>query len=305
MCTCFEILQSPALQGTITVSPQIHIEPLLGYLQSVSNLHVLRQLHRCLRFIFTVAPFQIRTSTDKVTATTRTATLLSQNHIQIRKLTNKNSTTISTTKTLLSQITFQGGSISYWEHERLKRLDFCHQKFDHIEQNNVIHIESNQKLLKVLMKLDSSTISIFNERGKVMIESKKNLRNCPPHKEDDDDDDVDQIQHRATKVLVLSYWLGGLRANTALITSLPLLHIHQSSAQHYRNLEDNSITFPPYLTRESTCNSCRIFLLAPQVLQQSKGLRGIRSSPVTQPSNFLLRSSSAHSNSVLTSPNNI
>lgn len=91
MCTCFEILQSPALQGTITVSPQIHIEPLLGYLQSVSNLHVLRQLHRCLRFIFTVAPFQIRTSTDKATATTRTATLLSQIHIQIRKLTNKNS----------------------------------------------------------------------------------------------------------------------------------------------------------------------------------------------------------------------
>ena len=41
------------------------------------------------------------------------------------------------------------------------------------------------------MKLDSSTISIFNERGKVMIESKKNFRDCPPHKEDDDDDDVD------------------------------------------------------------------------------------------------------------------
>ena len=131
------------------------------------------------------------------------------------------------------------------------------------------------------MKIASSTISIFNERGKVMIESKKKF-----HKEYDDDDDVDQIQHRATKVLVLSYWLGGLRANTALITSLPLLHIHQSSAQHYRNLDDNALTLPPYLTRESTCNSCRIFLLAPQVLQQSKGLRGIRSSPVTQPSNF-------------------
>ena len=101
---------------------------------------MLRQLHRCLRFIFTVAPFQIRTSTDKATATTRTATLLSQIHIQIRKLKIKTATTITTTKTLLSQIIFQGGSISYWEQQRLKGLDFCHQKFDHIEQNNVIHM---------------------------------------------------------------------------------------------------------------------------------------------------------------------
>ena len=41
------------------------------------------------------------------------------------------------------------------------------------------------------MKTASSTISIFNERGKVMIESKKNFRDCHSHKEDDDDDDVD------------------------------------------------------------------------------------------------------------------
>ena len=44
---------------------------------------------------------------------------------------------------MLSQIYIQGGSISYWEQQRLKRLNFCHQKFDYIEQNNVIHIESN------------------------------------------------------------------------------------------------------------------------------------------------------------------
>ena len=50
-----------------------------------------------------MAPFQIRTSTDKATATTRTATLLSQIHIQIRKLTNKTATTITTAKTLFSQ----------------------------------------------------------------------------------------------------------------------------------------------------------------------------------------------------------
>ena len=38
------------------------------------------------------------------------------------------------------------------------------------------------------MKIASPTISIFNERGKVMIESKKKFHDCHSHKEDDDDD---------------------------------------------------------------------------------------------------------------------
>ena len=41
------------------------------------------------------------------------------------------------------------------------------------------------------MKTAFSTVVNVDERGKVMIESKKNFRDCHSHKEDDDDDDVD------------------------------------------------------------------------------------------------------------------